>query len=59
VLGSILAGLVFAWFLYAPLGSIRVNDSSARGNLGWMVLAAVAVSNLLFPPPRKPLRKRR
>jgi K+-sensing histidine kinase KdpD len=57
VLGSIMAALIFAWFLYVPLGSVRVNESSARANLGWMILAAVAVSNLLFPPPRKTLRK--
>lgn len=56
VLGSILAALVFAWFLYTPLGSVHVHEVTARENLGWMVLAAAVVSNLLFPPPRKSLR---
>lgn len=50
VLGSVLAALVFAQRLYAPMGSVRVEQLAARENLAWMILAAVALSYLLFPP---------
>ncbi|HYE24581.1 MAG TPA: DUF4118 domain-containing protein [Clostridia bacterium] len=48
--GSVVAALIFAYFAYAPLGSVRVESSSARANLVWMVLIAVVGSYLLFPP---------
>jgi K+-sensing histidine kinase KdpD len=50
VLGSLLAALVFAQRLYAPTGSVGVEQLAARENLAWMILAAVALSYLLFPP---------
>jgi K+-sensing histidine kinase KdpD len=50
VLGSLLAAIVFAHRLYPPLGSIHVAQAAARESLGWMILAAVALSYLLFPP---------
>ncbi len=54
VLGSLVAALVFAHRLYAPTGSVHVEQLAARENLAWMVLAAIALSYLLFPPqPRR------
>jgi len=50
VLGSILAAMVFAYRLFPPLGSLKVQEATARENLGWMILASVACSYLLFPP---------
>jgi K+-sensing histidine kinase KdpD len=50
VLGSLVAAIVFAHRLYPPLGSIHVDQGAARESLGWMILAAVALSYLLFPP---------
>src|SRR6185437_1126828 len=41
VIGSILAALVFAAFLFSPLGSVRVTSDAARANLGWMLLIGV------------------
>jgi K+-sensing histidine kinase KdpD len=58
VLGSLVAAIVFAYRLYPPLGSIHVERAAARANLGWMILAAVALSYLLFPPQRHPERPR-
>ncbi|MGA2991595.1 MAG: hypothetical protein ABSD88_14055 [Candidatus Korobacteraceae bacterium] len=50
VLGSVLAALVFAQRLYAPSSSLHVEQLAARENLAWMILAAVSLSYLLFPP---------
>jgi K+-sensing histidine kinase KdpD len=50
VLGSVVAVLVFAYSLYPPLGSFHVADGSARENLSWMLLCALVIPPLLFPP---------
>ncbi len=47
--GSLIAAIIFAAFLFPPLGSTRVENEGARASLGWMVLCAVAVSYLLYP----------
>lgn len=47
--GSLIATIIFAMFLFPPLGSTRVENENARMSLGWMVLCAVAVSYLLYP----------
>jgi K+-sensing histidine kinase KdpD len=52
VLGSIAAALVFAYFLYPPLGSFRVASQAERANIGWMMMASIALSYLLLPGPR-------
>ena len=51
ILGSVLSALVFAAFLFSPVGSIHVTSEAARSNLGWMLLIGVSFS-LLFAPPR-------
>jgi len=50
ILGTILAGLVFAAFLFAPTGSVSVANESARANLGWMLLIGIGFSFLFAPP---------
>lgn len=50
LLGSVLAAIVFAYRLFPPLGSVRVEQANARESLAWMILASVAFSYLLFPP---------
>lgn len=50
ILGTIIAALIFAAFLFTPLGSLRVSSDTARANLGWMLLGGLAFS-LLFAPP--------
>jgi K+-sensing histidine kinase KdpD len=55
VMGAVLSAMVFAYFLFPPLFSLRVDDPVARENLAWMVLSAIAFSYLLFPPRKHPL----
>jgi K+-sensing histidine kinase KdpD len=55
VVGAVLSAMVFAYFLFPPLFSLRVEDPAARENLAWMVLSAIALSYLLFPPRKNPL----
>jgi K+-sensing histidine kinase KdpD len=50
VIGSALTAMIFAHFLFSPVGSFQVESDSAKMNLAWMVLASIAVSYLLFPP---------
>ena len=57
VIGTIAAALIFASFLFSPVGNIHVTDESARGNLGWMMLIGIGFS-FLFAPPRSGIRRR-
>ncbi|HWR36445.1 MAG TPA: hypothetical protein VN622_11305 [Clostridia bacterium] len=50
VIGSALTAIIFAHFLYSPLGSLHVDSAAARSNIAWMIMLAVSVSYLLFPP---------
>jgi len=56
ILGTVLAALVFAVFLFGPVGSIQVANESARTNLGWMLLIGIGFS-FLFAPPTSTLRR--
>jgi K+-sensing histidine kinase KdpD len=56
IVGAVLSAMVFAYFLFPPLFSLRVEDPAAREYLAWMVLSAIALSYLLFPPRKNPLR---
>lgn len=57
ILGSIIAALVFARFMYEPVGSIRVDQQTARASLAWMLLAGVSLSFLLLPSSPRQQRK--
>ena len=50
ILGTVLAAMVFAGFLFGPVGSIHVANESARANLGWMLLIGIGFSFLFAPP---------
>lgn len=50
IAGSLVGAAIFARWLYAPLGSVRVHDAVARDHLGWMLLAGVSLSYLLAAP---------
>jgi K+-sensing histidine kinase KdpD len=56
ILGTILAALFFATFLFGPTGSISVANDAARSNLGWMLLIGIGFS-FLFAPPSSGLRR--
>jgi len=58
LLGTLLAALVFAVFLFPPTGRIEVADPAARTNLGWMMLTGIAFS-FLFAPSGSRFRRRR
>lgn len=47
VLGTCIAALIFAIFLFSPVGSWVVVDESARNTLGWMTLAGMVISHFL------------
>ena len=50
ILGTVLAALVFALFLFSPTGNVSVANESARSNLGWMLLIGIGFSFLFAPP---------
>jgi K+-sensing histidine kinase KdpD len=56
IIGTVLAALIFAGFLFNPMGNIQVADESARGNLGWMMLIGIGFS-FLFAPPTSGIRR--
>ncbi len=56
ILGTLIATLVFAAVLFAPVGSIHVANGAARSNLGWMLLIGISFS-LLFAPPTSRLHR--
>ena len=49
VASSLLAALVFAFFLFNPENSIRVVRETDRATLAWMILISVSLSYLLYP----------
>ena len=50
LIGSVIAVVVFARRVYAPLGSVSVSDEAAKASLAWMALISVVAAYLLFPP---------
>jgi K+-sensing histidine kinase KdpD len=56
ILGTVLAALIFASFLFGPVGNLQVANESARANLGWMLLIGVGFS-FLFAPPASKIRR--
>jgi K+-sensing histidine kinase KdpD len=50
VIGSAITAIIFARFMYSPLGSLNVESAAGKANLGWMMLCAITISYLLFPP---------
>ena len=50
LIGSVIAVIVFARRVYAPVGSVAVTDDAAKASLAWMALISVVAAYLLFPP---------
>jgi K+-sensing histidine kinase KdpD len=50
IIGTVVAAMIFASFLFNPMGNIQVTDEAARGNLGWMMLIGIGFSFLFAPP---------
>jgi K+-sensing histidine kinase KdpD len=49
VAGSLIAAMIFAYFLFSPLHSFYVENENERATLAWMILLSVSASYLLFP----------
>jgi K+-sensing histidine kinase KdpD len=56
IIGTVVAAMIFASFLFSPLGNMQVADQSARSNLGWMMLIGIGFS-FLFAPPSSGMRR--
>ena len=56
LLGTVLAALVFAGWLFSPAGSLQVASEPARANLSWMLLIGIGFS-FLFAPPTSGFRR--
>jgi K+-sensing histidine kinase KdpD len=56
-IGSVVAAFIFSVFLFEPFHSFRVQNSSARANIGWMLLAGIALSYRLTAPSNTPRNK--
>ena len=46
ILGTVVAALIFAGFLFEPRLSLAVYDSAAKSNLIWMLIAGLCISEL-------------
>jgi K+-sensing histidine kinase KdpD len=57
VLGTVIAALIFAAFLFRPLGKLPVASDAARANLAWMLLLGISFS-FLFAPQHSGFRRR-
>jgi len=53
ILSSLVSGLIFALFLFSPLHSWSVTETAARNNLGWMLLAGIALSYFASKPTQE------
>jgi K+-sensing histidine kinase KdpD len=56
ILGTLLSAIIFAEFLFHPVGSFRIANEAARSNLAWMLLLGISFS-FLFAPPTGGLRR--
>ena len=46
ILGTVVAALIFAGFLFEPRLSLGVYDSAAKSNLIWMLIGGLCISEL-------------
>lgn len=56
VLGTIIAAIIFAIFLFRPAGSLQTGNDVARMNLAWMLLLGIVFA-FLFAPPNSGFRR--
>ncbi|HMF91059.1 MAG TPA: DUF4118 domain-containing protein [Candidatus Angelobacter sp.] len=50
IAGTLFAAVIFAVFLFKPLGKLHVASDTGRANLVWMLLLGVVFSFLFAPP---------
>jgi integral membrane sensor domain MASE1 len=51
LLGLVASAMLFALFLFSPIGSLHVNADVARRNLGWMLLLGLPSAYFFAKPP--------
>jgi K+-sensing histidine kinase KdpD len=56
ILGTVIAALIFAAFLFRPLGKLPAASDAARANLAWMLLLGISFS-FLFAPQNSGFRR--
>ncbi len=56
VLGCLLSAIIFALFLFKPMGSVAIANPSAKSNLLWMILLGVPGSYLFAPIEAEPAK---
>ena len=49
IFGSLISALIFAYFMFVPLGHVRIDNMTERSMIGWMLLGGIAVPYLLSP----------
>ncbi len=56
ILGSAIAALIFAYWMFPPVGSVQIADKLGRTNIAWMLLASIVIPFLVLAPAhtRKP-----
>ena len=52
VLATTLSGLVFATYLFEPLGTVAIEDADQKNSLMWMLIIGLAMSLFGRPPNR-------
>ena len=51
--GTLLSGVIFAAYLFEPIGSLAIHNQEQKERLMWMVLVGLAIS-IFGHPPDKP-----
>ena len=52
ILGTVVSGIIFAVYLFEPVGRLAVHNEVQKDNLMWMVLVGLALSIFGRPPEK-------
>ena len=58
ILSSVLSAMLLAYFVFSPVNSLHVTDTTARSNLGWLLLGGISLSFLFAPSPGEVYKER-
>jgi integral membrane sensor domain MASE1 len=58
ILGSVFSAMLLAYFVFSPQNSLRIADSTARNNIGWLLVGGISLSFLFAPSPAEAHRSR-
>jgi K+-sensing histidine kinase KdpD len=59
IMGTLISAMIFAYWLYPPIGNLAVQSDGGRSSLAWMLLGGLVISYLLAPgfKPRDPRQR--